>query len=539
METFMLVARLVLAAVLAVAGFAKLIDLAGSRQAMRDFGLPVTLAAPLGLLLPIAEIVIALALLPALTAWVSALAALALLLLFIGGITLNLARGRTPNCHCFGQLHSQPIGRATLVRNGLLGGLAALIVAQGPDAAGPGLFSWLASLSATGYFVLISSALALSFVGGQSWVVLNLLRQNGRLLLRLEALENYLGLSDPTAEGAPPIAPVADAPKGLAVGSLAPTFQLPDLNGRQQALPDLLSAGKPLLLLFSSAECGPCVELMDEVAQWQHVHADHLTIVLVNRGKEELVRAKAGALKAATVLLQPENEVAAAYLATGTPSAVLIGTDGKIRSPLAAGASAIRQLVKHATQPLDNMSDNMSDNLRSRLMRRAPIQLEAIPSVQPVAKAVPMALPMGSVAPVIQLPDLDGVTVDVATLRGAPTLLLFWNPTCGFCRRMVSDLQAWENQAPLGRPRLVLISTGAAEANRALGLRSTILLDEGFRTGFAFGATGTPSAVLLDAQGKVASETVVGAPRIMAMLTVGLGEETGSHQPRLVQRLAA
>jgi thiol-disulfide isomerase/thioredoxin len=478
---------------------------------------------------------IALALLPAMTAWASAIAALALLLLFIGGITVNLARGRTPNCHCFGQLHSQPIGRATLIRNGLLALLAALIVAQGPDAVGPGLFSWLASLSATGYFVLIGSLLALALIAGQSWVVFNLLRQNGRLLLRLEALESHLGLSDPTAEGAPQIAPVADAPKGLAVGTLAPVFQLPALNGTEQALPTLLSAGKPLLLLFSSAECGPCVELMGEVAQWQRTHADKLTIALVNRGNGKLVRAKASALNPATVLLQQENEVAAAYLVTGTPSAVLIGTDGKIRSPLAAGVSAIRELVKNATQPMDKV--------RELLMRRAPIQLEAVPSAQPVAKertvALPVGLPIDSVAPVIQLPNLDGTTVDVATLRGAPTLLLFWNPNCGFCRRMVSDLQAWENETRVGRPRLVLISTGTAEANRAVGLRSTILLEEGFRTGFAFGATGTPSAVLLDAQGKVASETVVGASRIMAMLNVGLGEEVGSNQPRVAQRLAA
>ena len=37
-------------------------------------------------------------------------AALALLLAFVGGIVVNLARGTTPDCHCFGQLHSEPAG---------------------------------------------------------------------------------------------------------------------------------------------------------------------------------------------------------------------------------------------------------------------------------------------------------------------------------------------------------------------------------------------------------------------------------------------
>ena len=71
MDTLFLFVRLVLAGVLVVAGIAKLADLAGSRQAMRDFGLPASLAAPFGLFLPLAEVAIALALLPAATAWAS------------------------------------------------------------------------------------------------------------------------------------------------------------------------------------------------------------------------------------------------------------------------------------------------------------------------------------------------------------------------------------------------------------------------------------------------------------------------------------
>ena len=65
MDSMLLAARLLLAAVFAVAGVAKLVDLAGSRRAMRDFGLPDRLAAPLGTLLPLAELAAAVALVPA------------------------------------------------------------------------------------------------------------------------------------------------------------------------------------------------------------------------------------------------------------------------------------------------------------------------------------------------------------------------------------------------------------------------------------------------------------------------------------------
>ena len=46
MDTPLILMRLVLASVFVVAEIAKLIDHAGSRQAMTDFGVPAALAAP-------------------------------------------------------------------------------------------------------------------------------------------------------------------------------------------------------------------------------------------------------------------------------------------------------------------------------------------------------------------------------------------------------------------------------------------------------------------------------------------------------------
>src|SRR5918992_6370794 len=116
MELALLTARLVLAGVFAVAGLAKLTDRPGSRQALMDFGVPARLAVPFGVLLPLAELAVAGALIATTTAWWGALGALTLLLLFVAGIGYNLARGRTPDCHCFGQFHSAPAGWVTLVR---------------------------------------------------------------------------------------------------------------------------------------------------------------------------------------------------------------------------------------------------------------------------------------------------------------------------------------------------------------------------------------------------------------------------------------
>lgn len=58
MDSFLLVARLLLALVFALTGAAKLADRAGSRQAIVDFGLPAGLASPLGVLLPLCELAV-------------------------------------------------------------------------------------------------------------------------------------------------------------------------------------------------------------------------------------------------------------------------------------------------------------------------------------------------------------------------------------------------------------------------------------------------------------------------------------------------
>src|SRR5215212_2163711 len=97
--TLLLITRLLLALVFAVAGLTKLADREGSRQAIVDFGAPSALAAPLGLLLPLGELAVAAILLPASTAWWGSLGALVLLSVFVVGISVNLARGRKPDCH--------------------------------------------------------------------------------------------------------------------------------------------------------------------------------------------------------------------------------------------------------------------------------------------------------------------------------------------------------------------------------------------------------------------------------------------------------
>src|SRR5436305_2671304 len=136
MTTIVLGLRVALAAVFLAAGIGKLLDLAGSRRALRDFGVPERVTGVAGVLLPATEIAVAVALIFRPSARWAAIAALLLLGAFILGIARALPRGEEPDCHCFGQIHSAPAGPLTLARNAVLAAFAVVILAYG---SGPAL----------------------------------------------------------------------------------------------------------------------------------------------------------------------------------------------------------------------------------------------------------------------------------------------------------------------------------------------------------------------------------------------------------------
>jgi peroxiredoxin len=327
----------------------------------------------------------------------------------------------------------------------------------------------------------------------EGWLLLNLTRQNGRLLLRIEDLEKRLGV--PVMSQKPVPAPIH---VGLSVGAPAPAFELPILSGEMLSLDVLRRDRLPVLLIFSDPNCGPCSALLPEINSWQQDFAGQIVIAVVSRGDAKANRAKVDQHKLKNILLQRDREVAEQYQANGTPVAVLVRADGTIGSRVVTGAEAIKELVMRTTA----LGWGLSSNGNGRKL--------------PVASPQ-MGLAIGEPAPPINLPDLVGKTVTLEDFKGTKTLLLFWNPGCGYCQRMLEDLKAWEDDLPQSAPQLVLVSTGGAEANLAMGLRSQVLLDASFRVGNSFQATGTPSAVLLDEGGKIASELIVGAPGVLAL----------------------
>ena len=524
MDTALVLARLVLAAVFAVAGFAKLADREGSREGLEGFGLPKIAARPISILLPLAEIAVAVLLLPRATAWWGGIGAAALLGLFIAGIGYNLTKGNHPDCHCFGQLHSEPAGWTTLIRNGVLAVVALYIVGFGRDVfsfsnedAGYSLVAWIGDLSTWELIASVLGVIAVAVIAIEGWLLVHLLGQNGRVLLRLDALETMAAEGGMVAAqpGAAVAAAPAPRPLGLPEGSPAPPFRLEGIFGETMTLDALRSAGKPVMLIFSDPGCGPCNALLPEIGRWQRDHATRLSFAVLSRGAVEANRTKATEHGLSYVLLQKDREVAQAYQANGTPSAVIVRPDGTIGSPVSAGAEAIKTLVAKTTGTLQLQA---APAAAARPGGNGSANGGARPPAQDNGAQAPRAR-VGELAPAISLPDLEGKTVNLSDFKGQQTLVLFWNPGCGFCKRMTDELKQWEIKPPKGAPKLLIVSTGTPEANKELGLTSPTVLDQGFSIGRNFGASGTPSAVLVDAAGKIASDVAVGQPGVMALAT--------------------
>src|SRR5215471_725560 len=88
-----------------------------------------------------------------------------------------------------------------------------------------------------------------------AWLGYQLIRQNGRILLRLEAIDKRLS---PRGDDKPKKA------RGLRIGTVAPDFELPDLAGERHKLSEF--HGKDLLVIFFNPKCGFCTKMAEDLA---------------------------------------------------------------------------------------------------------------------------------------------------------------------------------------------------------------------------------------------------------------------------------
>ena len=118
------------------------------------------------------------------------------------------------------------------------------------------------------------------------------------------------------------------------------------------------------------------------------------------------------------------------------------------------------------------------------------------------------AVPGTPGAPPLALPDIDGKTLDLSTLRGRLVLVNFWATWCPPCRREMPALAQAEKAHP--NVRFLFVNQGEGEAGVRAFLQSQglaldhVLFDEAMAVPRHYGTAGIPVTLFLHADGRLA-----------------------------------
>jgi peroxiredoxin len=359
------------------------------------------------------------------------------------------------------------------------------------------------------HYIIVGLALALAAILG-GWLGWQLLRQNGRILLRLDELEKRLNELE-FGEGA--------EPKGLQVGTEAPPFELTDLSGERKSLAQF--RGRPALLIFFNPDCGFCREMMPALARLPRARSfEHamelgtpLPLIVTTGDAASNAQRFAEHEIDCPVLLQNDGEVAKAYHANGTPSGYLISSDGKIASALAAGATAVLELANESNQPPDQGLASAVANGNRRASRFANRSRAR-------SKINRSGLKCGTHAPDFRLPRLDSGELALKEFRGRRLLLVFSDPHCGPCNALAPELQKFHREHP--EMAMLMISRGEPKENRAKvkqhGLTFPIVMQQQWEISRKYAMFATPIAYLIDEAGIIAQDVAVGTDAIVELM---------------------
>jgi peroxiredoxin/uncharacterized membrane protein YphA (DoxX/SURF4 family) len=486
MEIVLLLVRLFLFAVFAVAGIAKLLDSRGSVRSAEDFGVPESLSKAFSIVLPIVEIVVAIGFLFSDFSWYSAILALLMMSVFIGGMVYQIWQGNAPNCHCFGQLSKEPIGNKSLIRNAIFAAASIVLIISGRDFQGLSAVSWIANLSNGERMQFVFGLLIIALIAVAVVYLSKILEQAKSINQQFEVMDFLSKESSQPVEREDVLVPQA----GLPIGMPLPKFSLPDSLGKNISLDDLLLEQKPILFFFVAPTCNPCQQLLPEIDGWQAEFEGRVKFVFVSSGKPKDNITKFG--KERTVLIENEREIANRLGAEWTPSVILVSREGSAASRPAVGDIAIRELIKNARK-LD-----FSDKV--------------------FAIKTNEASKLGDKVGEFELKNtLDSVTKSTDFID-KKTLVVFWSIKCPHCEAFLAEFSNWDLTKNGNDLNLILFSTGTNGNLGDLGFRSPIATDPEWKVSNMLGMHGTPSAVLINEHGQVASETLSGAKEIMAMV---------------------
>ena len=332
-----------------------------------------------------------------------------------------------------------------------------------------------------------------------------IVKQQGRILLRLERLEEQRPAESPSAE-----------PAGLPVGTPFPAFDFPDLSGQHKELGQWRS--KVVLLVHWSPGCGFCEMIAGQLAGLQQdLRKQDIQLLLLAHGEAARNRelAQEHGLSCPILLLDGQPPCAP-FENTGTPVAYLLDRDGRVARPLAVGFEDVVTLARHAT--VQGHAESAPAAPRSHVL----------PGAQPLSESRIQrdGLKAGTPAPPFHLPDIRGQMVSLSDYRGRRVLLVFTDPHCGPCDELAPELARLDQAHGGNGLQFILIGRGERAENRRkaeqFGIRFPVVLQDKWKLSKEYGIFATPVAFLVGEDGILLEDVAVGPAAITALAQEGL-----------------
>jgi peroxiredoxin len=334
--------------------------------------------------------------------------------------------------------------------------------------------------------------------------IYQLLTQNGRVLLRLEALESQL-----SSQGALPEQRALDS-AGLPPGTVLNDFSLPILGGGTMTLSQW--RGRELLLVFFSPDCGFCRHLLAELAMPAQPEAHSVPMPLfITKGDPEANRRLFEDYRISyPVLLQENSELASLYKVYGTPIGYAVDETGATASEALVGAERLLAALRSGASATVEPKAPFEEASRPRFTRSVA-----------TSSLVREGLKAGTRAPDFTLPRLDGAEVSLKDFQGRCILLVFSDPQCKPCEQLAQKLEQFHRQhrgiqiLMVSRRDRALNERKAAE----LGLTFPIVLQRHWEISLAYGMFATPIGYVINEEGVLASDVAVGTDRILNLVS--------------------
>lgn len=186
-------------------------------------------------------------------------------------------------------------------------------------------------------------------------------------------------------------------------------------------------------------------------------------------------------------------------LGLAAAAALVLGADGHLGE--AASASATLAVAALVLLAVDRRRASAADG----------------PGDAAAGVAAPAA--PGTPAPPFELPSREGreVGLDALLARDRPVLLVFSDTHCGPCLDLAPHIARWQRRHA-DEVTIAVLERGGGDGGPDEHGRRDVLHQRESETAEAYGARGTPSAVLVDAAGRIASDMAAGAVAIEALL---------------------